>query len=45
MHAARLLGQEPTVFPSYHGGFMGPESGYAGQPEAFAEKLRDVLDG
>jgi hypothetical protein len=25
-------------------GFMGGEFGYAGQPEAFARKLRDVLD-
>ena len=41
---AELLGQEPTVFPSHHGGFMGPESGYPGQPEAFARKLREVLD-
>jgi pimeloyl-ACP methyl ester carboxylesterase len=41
---ARLLGQEPTVFPSHHGGFVGGESGYAGQPEAFARKLREVLD-
>jgi pimeloyl-ACP methyl ester carboxylesterase len=40
---AELLGQEPTVFPSHHGGFLGGESGYAGQPEAFARKLRDVL--
>ena len=45
VHAARLLGQEAVVFPSHHGGFMGPEHGYAGQPEAFAEKLRHVLDG
>lgn len=45
VHAARLLGQEATVFPSHHGGFMGSEHGYAGQPEAFAAKLRDVLDG
>ena len=36
---ARLLGQEPTVFPSHHGGFMGGEFGYAGQPEAFALRL------
>ena len=36
---------EPTVFPSHHGGFLGGESGYAGQPEAFARRLRDVLDG
>ena len=42
---AELLGQEATVFPSHHGGFIGGESGYAGQPEAFAAKLRDVLDG
>jgi pimeloyl-ACP methyl ester carboxylesterase len=41
---AELLGQEATVFPSHHGGFLGGESGYAGQPEAFARKLRDVLD-
>ena len=42
--AAELLGQQPTVFPSHHGGFLGGEFGYAGQPEAFALKLRDVLD-
>ncbi|MFS0912237.1 alpha/beta fold hydrolase [Microbacterium sp. 179-I 3D2 NHS] len=41
---AAQLGQEPTVFPSHHGGFMGGEFGYAGQPEAFAARLRDVLD-
>ncbi|HWS52074.1 MAG TPA: alpha/beta hydrolase [Microbacterium sp.] len=38
------LGREAVVFPSHHGGFMGGEFGYAGQPEAFAAKLRDVLD-
>ena len=37
-------GSRPTVFPSHHGGFLGGESGYAGQPEAFARRLRDVLD-
>jgi pimeloyl-ACP methyl ester carboxylesterase len=42
--AAELLGQQATVFPSHHGGFLGDESGYAGQPEAFANKLRDVLN-
>jgi len=42
---ADLLGQQPTVFPSHHGGFLGAESGYPGQPEAFAQKLRTVLDG
>ncbi len=41
---AELLGRPPTVFPSHHGGLMGGESGYPGQPEAFARKLRDVLN-
>jgi pimeloyl-ACP methyl ester carboxylesterase len=41
--AAELLGQQATVFPSHHGGFLGGESGYAGQPEAFAGRLREVL--
>jgi hypothetical protein len=41
---AGLLGQQATVFPSHHGGFLGGEFGYPGQPEAFARKLRDVLD-
>lgn len=40
---AALLGQQATVFPSHHGGFLGGEFGYAGQPEAFAKKLREVL--
>jgi pimeloyl-ACP methyl ester carboxylesterase len=41
---AELLGQRATVFPSHHGGFLGGEFGYAGQPEAFARTLREVLD-
>lgn len=41
---AELLGQQATVFPSHHGGFLGGEFGYAGQPEAFARALRAVLD-
>jgi pimeloyl-ACP methyl ester carboxylesterase len=41
---AELLGQRATVFPSHHGGFVGGESGYAGKPEAFARKLREVLN-
>jgi pimeloyl-ACP methyl ester carboxylesterase len=41
---AELLGQQATVFPSHHGGFLGGEFGYAGQPEAFASKLHEVLD-
>jgi hypothetical protein len=40
---AELHDQPPTVFPSHHGGFLGDESGYAGQPEAFARTLREVL--
>jgi pimeloyl-ACP methyl ester carboxylesterase len=40
---AELLAQQATVFPSHHGGFLGGEFGYAGQPEAFARKLREVL--
>ena len=40
---AALLGRPLTVFPSHHGGFLGGEHGYAGQPEAFAERLREVL--
>ncbi|MEU0499757.1 alpha/beta hydrolase [Nocardia sp. NPDC005998] len=43
--AAALLGQQATVFPSHHGGFLGGEYGYPGQPEAFARKLREVLEG
>ncbi|MFL6118543.1 alpha/beta fold hydrolase [Actinophytocola sp.] len=42
---AALLGQEATVFPSHHGGFLGPEFGYAGKPVEFAERLRTVLAG
>lgn len=42
---AERLGQEATIFPSHHGGFLGGEFGYAGQPEAFARKLREVLEG
>jgi pimeloyl-ACP methyl ester carboxylesterase len=41
---AQLLGQQPTVFPSHHGGFTGPDSGYPGKPEEFAQRLREVLD-
>jgi len=41
---AAALGQQAVVFPSHHGGFLGGEFGYAGEPEAFAAKLREVLD-
>lgn len=42
---ADALGQPLTVFPSNHGGFLGGEFGQAGQPEAFAVRLRELLDG
>jgi len=41
---AERLGSEPVIFPSHHGGFLGGDSPHAGQPEAFAEVLREVLD-
>ena len=41
---AQRLGLPLTMFPSHHGGFLGPESGWPGQPEAFAARLRQVLD-
>ncbi|MFK3983844.1 alpha/beta fold hydrolase [Micromonospora sp. NPDC050397] len=41
---AALLGREPVVFPSHHGGFLGGQFGYAGKPEEFAVRLREVLD-
>jgi pimeloyl-ACP methyl ester carboxylesterase len=42
---AALLGTEPVAFPGSHGGFMGDEYGQRGEPEAFAARLREVLDG
>ena len=42
---AALLETEPTVFPGSHGGFMGDEYGQPGEPDAFAARLRGVLDG
>ena len=40
---AQLLGTKPVIFPSHHGGFLGGEYGWAGEPEAFAARLREVL--
>jgi pimeloyl-ACP methyl ester carboxylesterase len=40
---AERLGTEPAVFPSHHGGFLGGEYGWGGEPDAFAAKLREVL--
>ena len=41
---AERLGMEPMIFPSHHGGFLGGEHGWAGDPDAFAAKLHEVLD-
>jgi pimeloyl-ACP methyl ester carboxylesterase len=41
---AALMGTEPVPFPGNHGGFMGDAYGQRGEPEAFAERLREVLD-
>jgi len=40
---AERLGTTPVTFPSHHGGFLGGEYGQAGQPDAFAATLRQVL--
>lgn len=40
---AEQLGTEPVIFPSHHGGFLGGEFGWTGDPDAFAATLRDVL--
>jgi pimeloyl-ACP methyl ester carboxylesterase len=40
---ADKLGVETAVFPSHHGGFLGGEYGWGGEPEAFAARLREVL--
>jgi pimeloyl-ACP methyl ester carboxylesterase len=41
---AARLGTEAVVFPSDHGGFLGGEYGQTGDPDAFAAKLREVLE-
>ena len=43
--AGERLGQQPVLFPGDHGGFLGGEYGQAGEPDAFAAKLREVLAG
>jgi pimeloyl-ACP methyl ester carboxylesterase len=42
---AERLGTKPVLFPSGHGGFLGGEYGQTGEPDAFAAKLHEVLDG
>jgi pimeloyl-ACP methyl ester carboxylesterase len=40
---AARLGTTPVVFPGGHGGFLEGEVNQGGGPDAFAEKLREVL--
>jgi pimeloyl-ACP methyl ester carboxylesterase len=40
---AERLGTEPVVFPGGHGGYLGGEFGYQGDPAGFAVTLREVL--
>ena len=42
---AERLGIELVSFPGGHGGFFGGEYGQMGEPDAFAKKLRQVLEG
>ena len=41
---AECLGQKPVKFAGGHDGFIGGEYGGMGKPDAFAAKLREVLD-
>jgi len=40
---AERLGMEPVIFPRHHGGFLGGDYGWAGDPDGFAAVLREVL--
>jgi pimeloyl-ACP methyl ester carboxylesterase len=42
--AAERLGTKVVSFPSHHGGFLGGEYGWPGEPDAFAGKLREVIE-
>jgi pimeloyl-ACP methyl ester carboxylesterase len=42
---ADRLGTATVPFPSDHGGFLGGEYGQTGQPDAFAARLHEILDG
>ena len=42
---AARLGISVTQFPGDHGGFLGGEYGQQGEPDAFAARLREVLNG
>jgi pimeloyl-ACP methyl ester carboxylesterase len=41
---AERLGTTAVRFPGDHGGFLGGEYGQTGEPDAFAAKLREVLE-
>jgi pimeloyl-ACP methyl ester carboxylesterase len=41
---AERLGTAPVTFPSGHAGFLGGEYGQMGDPDAFAARLREILD-
>lgn len=43
LSVAASLGMEAVIFPSHHGGFLGGEFGWRGDPDAFAATLREVL--
>jgi pimeloyl-ACP methyl ester carboxylesterase len=43
LSVAASLGTEAVIFPSHHGGFLGGEFGWRGDPDAFAATLRRVL--
>jgi pimeloyl-ACP methyl ester carboxylesterase len=43
--AAEAIGAELVRFPGDHGGFFGGEYSMQGEPDAFAKRLREVLDG
>ena len=42
---AERLGTTPAALPGGHAGFLGGEYGQTGEPEAFAARLRAVLEG
>lgn len=42
--AAERLGRQPVTFPSHHAGFLDGSNGWSGEPDAFAARLREVLD-
>ncbi|MEO6088526.1 MAG: alpha/beta hydrolase [Umezawaea sp.] len=41
---AEAIGAELVAFPGDHGAFLGGEYGMTGEPDAFAQRLREVLD-